>query len=202
MVVTSGNTRSVAAPREHAPPIARERLKALVKELKRERKLLQHEIAKQVLGLSPEHLSRLLGGSRALTLDLLDQIARKVGFDPHYFTASEGLSYKDYQRGPEYVLTGKAGASRLLSAVNTADSVLLAAVQGNDVPEMAEALAIEVLSLPAVLAAYHLLSSRDADDHRREGVPLAWAVKHLVLDAERCPRSYPAQSEDRKTPRT
>lgn len=171
--------------REPAPPIARERLDALVRELIRERKLYKQAIAKDLFGITPEHLSRLVAGDRTFTLDLVDQIARRVGFDPHYFTADEASSYKEFERGPEHVLQGKAGVAVLSRVLSSADAILRAAADGSDEPELVEQLASDVLSLQPVLAAYRVLSTRDREAHRREGVPLAWAVKHLLLEAQR-----------------
>jgi transcriptional regulator with XRE-family HTH domain len=157
----------------------------------------QKKIA-ELFGLNEQFLSKLINGKVVLTQNVLLQIAQRVGFDPHYFTASEALSYHDFQRGPEHVLSGKLGMSRLSQALLSAETVIRAELEGGDVHELAEQLAVEVLSLQAVLAAYQLLLTRDRDEQRRIAGPLAWAVRQLAFDAQRAPKPT---HEERKTDR-
>lgn len=166
------------------PASARDRLRELVEEIKRERELsTQKQVAEKVFEMSEAHLSRLLNEKRPLVEVALVQIAKKVGFSFEYFLSLEPSSYRDFRRGPLHVLAGTLGTRRLSEALHTADMLLRE--RGGDQlpePEIAEQLATEILALDFVRKAFELLDNSDKNEHRWMGIPLALSLRRALED--------------------
>lgn len=167
-----------------APDFAADRLRALVNELLADRRMTQGDLAKQVLKVDPATLSRALNRKQPVTHVMAETIAKAVGFDARYFYSESAKSYREFQVGAEHILAGARGTAKLGDALEAARQVLRQAGETDVLPELAEALAIDVLSLDCVQAAYQVLKAERPEDRRAPGAALAWKVLQLAEDPD------------------
>lgn len=139
------------------------------------------------LGITLAHLSRVMAGSRGVSVELLDRAAWVYGFDRVYFffpDTEDSSSYHKFPRPSEFEAAhARARPHREFETLRRmASQIIQSFAQTRTVPpELAKGLARGILSQPAVQSAMDVEGGTARSDHEAGMMAVMMAAGFLML---------------------